>query len=176
MRMDIAAIALGIALAGAPAFADDPAPVPDAAGDYASLQQIELTDDEVSRYVGSLDDMQNAMGDVAADATEPDARTMAKLESVAKKHGFRNFDEYNNVAGNISLVVDGIDPDTKTYVGQDTLIQKGLDELKADPKMTGADKETATRDLEAQLKTIVPIKYKTHIDLVVKRYDQINGG
>ena len=176
MRTHIAAIALGIALGGAPALADDPVPVSEAAGDYASLQQIELTDDEVTRYVGSLDDMQKAMGDVSADATEPDAKTMANLEAVAKKHGFRSFDEYNNVAGNISLVVDGIDPDSKIYVGQDKMIQKAIDEVKADTKLSPADKATATKDLEAQLKAIPPIKYKTNIDLVVKHYAQINGG
>ena len=176
MRMEIAAIALGLALAGAPAHADDPVPVSEAAGDYAVLQQIELTDDEVSRYVGSLDDMQKAMGDVAADAAEPDAKTIAKLEDVARKHGFRSFDEYNNVAGNISLVVDGIDPDTKTYVGQDKLILKAIDDVKADTKLTPADKETAAKDLEAQAKAILPLKYQTNIDLVVKHYDQINGG
>ena len=180
MRLSIAALALGLAFAGtpawAPAWADDPAPASPAVGDYGALQQIELTDDEVSRYVASLDDMQKAMGDVPADAAEPDAKTMARLEAVAKKHGFRNFDEYNNVAGNISLVVDGIDPDTKTFVGQDKLIAKGLEEIKADTKMSAADKETATKDLQAQMKAIVPIKFKGNIDLVLKHYDKINGG
>jgi hypothetical protein len=176
MRMNIAAIALGLALGGAPALADDPVPVSEAAGDYSSLPQIELTDDAVSRYVASLEDMQKAMGDVAADAAEPDAKTMDKLEVVAKKHGFSSFDEYNKVAGSISLVVDGIDPDSKTYIGQDKLILKGIDEVKADTKLSPADKETATKDLEAQAKAIVPIKYKANIGLVVKHYDQINGG
>ena len=176
MRNHIAAIALGLALGGAPALADDPVPVSEAAGDYGALQQIELTDDEVTRYVGSLDDMQKAMGDVAADAAQPDSKTMATLEAVAKKHGFRSFDEYNNVAGNISLVVDGIDPDSKTYVGQDKMIQKAINEAQADTKLSAADKATATKDLEAQLKAILPLKYRTNIDLVVKHYGQINGG
>jgi hypothetical protein len=175
MRTCIAALALGLALASAPALADD-APQAQASGDYGALQQIELTDDEVTRYVGSLDDMQKAMGDLPADAAEPDAKTMAKLEGIAKKHGFRSFDEYNTVAGNISLVVDGIDPDTKTFIGQDKMIEKGLEQIKADKKMSAADKETATKDLQAQASAIVPIKYKTNIDLVIKHYDQINGG
>ena len=184
MRVQIAAIVLGLALGGAlegsRAFADDPASAPapaaEAADESGTLTQIELTDDEVSRYVGSLDDMQKAMGDVAADAADPDAKTMAKLEALARKHGFRSFDEFNDVAGNISLVVDGIDPDSKTYVGQEKLIQKAIDELKADTKLPDADKATAAKDLDAQLKAIAPLKYKTNIDLVLKHYDQINGG
>jgi hypothetical protein len=176
MRLILPALMLAAALTGAPARADDPAPVSDAAGGYAALQQVELTEDEVARYVGSFEDMQKAMGDVPADAPEPDAKTMAKLEQVAVKHGFRSFDEYNNVAGSISLVVDGIDPDTKTYVGQEKLIQKAIEGVNADSKMTPADKATATQDLEAQLKAVMPVKYKGNIDLVLKHYDQINGG
>ena len=178
MRIGVAAVGLGIALAFGPAatWADDAAPVSEAVGDYSALQQIELTDDEVTRYVGSLDDMQKAMGDTAADASEPDDKTMAKLEVVAKKHGFRNFDEYNNVAGNISLVVDGVDPATKSYVGSEKLIQKAIDDVNADKKLSDADKKTAATDLAAQLKAVVPIKYKTNIDLVVKHYVEINGG
>jgi hypothetical protein len=176
MRFTLAALLLAAISTGAPARAEDPAPSPQASADYGQLQQIELTEDEVARYVGSLDDMQKAMGDIPADTAEPDAATMAKLEVVAKKHGFRNFDDYNNVAGNISLVVDGIDPDSKTYVGADKLIQKAIDEVKADPKLNEADKATASKDLEAQLKAVIPIKYQTNVDLVLKHYGEINGG
>ena len=176
MRLNFAVLVFAALLLGAPARAQDPTPALEAATDYGALQQIELTEDQVARYVGSLDDMQKAMGDIPADAAEPDARTMAKLEVVAKKHGFHSFDEYNNVAGNISLVVDGVDPDSKTYVGSDKLIQKAIDDVKADAKMNEADKATATKDLEAQLKAIVPIKFKSNIDLVLKHYSEINGG
>ena len=176
MRLTLVGLLLLSSLAAPPARADDPAPATEAAGDYANLQQIELTEDQVARYVASLDDMQKAMGDVPADAAEPDAKTMAKLEAVAKKHGFRSFDDYNTVAGNISIVVDGIDPDTKTFVGQDKLIGRAIDDIRADPKMSEADKATATKDLQTQMKAVIPIKYKGNIDLVVKHYGEINGG
>jgi len=176
MRLTLAALGLVAIFSGVPARADDPTPAPQTAVDLGEIQQIELTEDEVARYVGSLDDMQKAMGDIPADTAEPDAKTMAKLELVAKKHGFRSFEDYNNVAGNISLVVDGIDPDSKTFVGADKLIQKAIDEVKADSKLGEADKTTATKDLEAQMKAVAPIKYKTNIDLVLKHYAEINGG
>ena len=176
MRLTLAALVLAALCAGAPARADDPPPAAEATSDYGALQQIELTEDEVSRYVGSLDDMQKAMGDIPADAAQPDDKIMVRLEVVAKKHGFRSFEEYNKVAGSISMVVDGIDPDSKTYVGADKLIQKAIDEVKADPKLNADDKATASKDLEAQLKAVMPIKYTTTIDLVLKHYAEINGG
>ncbi len=176
MRLILTALCLVVIFAGAPARAEIPAPTSRSAGDYGEIQQIELTEDEVARYVGSLDDMQKEMGDLPADAAEPDANTMARLEAVAKKHNFRSFDEYNNVAGNISLVVDGIDPDSKTYVGADALMRKAIDEVLADSKLSVADKTKAAADLEAQRIMLTPVKYKSNIDLVLKHYGEINGG
>jgi hypothetical protein len=42
----------------------------------------------------------------------PDPKTQAELEAIAKKHGFKGFAEYDDVAANILLVMGGIDPQT----------------------------------------------------------------
>ena len=53
---------------------------------------------------------------------------IAKLDGVAKKHGFASFDEYNTVIGNISIVMDGIDPQTKKYIGSDAGLKQQVGE------------------------------------------------
>jgi hypothetical protein len=170
MRLTVAAFVF--ALAGLPALADD-APAPGSF--YGDLQQAPLTEDQVKNYVAAMPDMQAAMGDAPADAAEPDAKTMAKLETVAKQHGFKDFNEYNSVAGNVALALDGVDPETKTYVGADKLIERSMAEVKADKKMSDADKKSALADLQQQLKSVTPVKNKGNIDLVVKYYDKLKN-
>jgi hypothetical protein len=177
MRAVLAAVALSLGLLAAPAFAEEAKPAPDAAGSsYDALTQVQLTEAQIKGYIVSVGDMQAAMGDAPADAAEPDANTMAKLETISKKYGFKDFNEYNNVAGNISLVLDGIDPQTKTYVGADKLIAKSIADVKADKQMKEADRKAALTELQAQQKAITPIKYAGNIDLIVKYYDKLTGG
>jgi hypothetical protein len=176
MRAFIAAFAVSLGIAAAPAFAEGDKPATEDAGsNYDQLTQVELTGPQVDNYIASIGDMQGAMGDAPADAAEPDAKTMTKLEAIAKKYGFKDFTEYNTVAGNISLVLDGVDPQTKAYVGADKLLAKSIAEAKADKQMKEPDRKAALAELQAQQKAITPIKYKGNIDLVLKNYDKLVG-
>ncbi len=155
MRAVLAAVALSLGLLAAPALADEAQPATEAAGSsYDGLTQVQLTEAQVNGYIASVGDMQGAMGDVPADAAEPDAKTMAKLETIAKKYGFKDFAEYNTVAGNISLVLDGVDPQTKTYVGSDKLLAKSIADVKADKQMKEPDRKAALAELQAQQKAV----------------------
>jgi hypothetical protein len=171
-----AGLGLAFALLVTPALAEDAATAPDAGQSvYRALEQVPLTAEQVQRYIESMPDMQAAMGDEPADAAEPDAATMAKIAAIARKHGFKDFDEYNTVAGNIALALDGVDPQTKTYVGPEALIQRSIAEVTADKQMTEADKKAALADLQMQRKTAPAVKFKDNIDLVVKNYDKLTA-
>lgn len=174
MRAIVAALAVSLGLSAAPALADEPATAVQGSI-YGALRQAPLTEEQIDRYIASLNDMQAAMGDAPADAAEPDAQTMAKLEANAKKYGFRDFNDYNAVAGNIALVLDGVDPESKTYVGADKLIEKSIADVQADKKMSDFDKQSAVADLRRQLQSLTPVKYKENIALVVKRYEKLSG-
>src|SRR5262249_35620930 len=51
----------------------------------------------------------------APQGDRPDPKVMEQLEAVAKKFN-ASYDEYDDVADNIGLIMSGIDPDTKKYV------------------------------------------------------------
>ena len=176
MRAVFAALAVSLGLFAGPAYAQDAKPATEATGsNYDALEQVQLTAAQVTNYIASVADMQAAMGDAPADAAEPDAKTMAKLEAISKQHGFKDFNDYNTVAGNISLVLDGVDPETKTYVGADKLIAKSIAEVKADKTMKEVDRKAALTELQAQLKAATPVKFKGNIDLVLKNYDKLTA-
>ncbi len=100
---------------------------------------------------------------------KPDPKVTAQLDAVAKKNGFASYDEYNNVIDNIGLVIGGIDPATKKYVGSEAVIKAQIAQVQADKKMSAKDKKEALDDLNEALKAPAPtIENKGNIDLVVK--------
>jgi hypothetical protein len=105
---------------------------------------------------------------------QPDAKTLAQLDAIAKKNGFASYDEYGNVMDNISLVFGGIDPASKKYVGPEAVIKSQIAEVQADKKMSAKDKKQALDDLNGALKQPQPaIENKGNIDLVIKNVDKL---
>jgi len=118
----------------------------------------------------------DAITDKLPDNAPPDAKVNAQLDAVAKKHGFAGYDEYNTVIDNISLVMGGIDPQTKKYVGSEAVIKAQIAQVQADKKMKAEDKKEALASLDMASKAKAPdVENKGNIDLVVKNYDKLNA-
>ncbi len=144
-----------------------PAPEPE-------LKQIALTDKQVESVLAAQKDM-DAVTDKLPDNAPPDPKIDAKLDDVAKKFGFANYPDYSNVVDNISLVLGGVDPATKKYVGAEAVIKAQIAQIQADKKMSAKDKKETLADLNEALKQKQPeVANKGNIDLVLKYYDKLN--
>ncbi|MBW7974526.1 hypothetical protein [Bradyrhizobium sp. BR 10289] len=150
------------------------APAPQAAPAQApALKQIALTDKQLDGVLAAQKDM-DAITEKLPENTAPDAKVIAQLDAVAKKHGFASYDDYNNVVDNISLVLGGFDPATKKYVGNEAVIKSQIAQVEADKKMPAKDKKEAIDELNEALKTPAPaVENKGNIDLVGKYYDKL---
>lgn len=138
-----------------------------------SLKQITLTDKQLDGVLAAQKDM-DAITAKLPENTAPDAKVIAQLDGVAKKHGFASYDDYNNVVDNISLVLGGFDPTTKKYVGAEAVIKSQIAQVEADKKMPAKDKKEALDELNQALKTPAPaVENKGNIDLVGKYYDKL---
>jgi hypothetical protein len=138
------------------------------------LKQIALTDKQIEGVLAAQKDM-DAITDKVPDNAPPDPKLDAKLDDVAKKYGFADYPDYNTVVDNIGLVLGGIDPATKKYVGTEVVIKTQIAQLQADKKMSAKDKKDALADLNEALKQPQPaVANKGNIDLVVKYYDKLN--
>jgi hypothetical protein len=169
LAASLAAISNTAALAQAKA-----APAP-AAQDAAPppVKQMALTDKQIEGVLSASKDM-DAVSSKLPENAQPDAKAMAQLDGVAKKNGFASFDEYSDVTDNIGMVMAGIDPATKKYVGNDAVIKSQIAEVNADKKMSAKDKKEALEDLNDAMKNPAPaIQNKGNIDLVVKYYDKL---
>jgi len=171
----IVAGAASLVISAQPAFAqakDQAAPAAQAP-DQAELKQMALTDKQIDGVLASQKEM-DAITEKLPENAQPDAKVMAQLDGVAKKHGFASYDEYNTVVDNIGLVMNGIDPATKKYVGSEAVIKAQIAQVEADKKMTAPEKKQALENLNMAMKAKDPdIQNKGNIDLVVKNYDKL---
>jgi hypothetical protein len=142
-------------------------------GQPPAVKQIALTDKQVEGVISAAKDM-DAITSKMPENAKPDPKITAQLEAVAKKYGFASYDEYNDVVDNIGMVMSGIDPVTKKYVGGAAVIKAQIAQVQADKKMSAKDKKEALDDLNQALKAPEPtIENKGNIDLVVKNFDKL---
>jgi hypothetical protein len=137
------------------------------------VKQIALTDSQIDSFLAAQKDVE-AIVAKAPKGDQPDPKVMERLEAVAKKYKFANYAEYNDVAENISLVMSGIDPDTKKYVGAEAVIKKEIASAENDKTMAPNDKKEQLEALRAALKLPPdPVKFPGNIELVTKNYDKL---
>jgi hypothetical protein len=161
-----------LALVAAPhvAFAQgQPASAPD-----EPLNQVQLSDAQVQAYLAAAAELAPILAKMPQEASDkPDPKAMAQLDAIAKKYKFASFEEFDGVAETIGLVTDGVDPQTKKYVGAEALLKQQIAEVQADAKMPAADKKEALAELNGALKGVAPVKFPGNIDIVLKYYDKI---
>lgn len=135
------------------------------------MKQVQLSDKQVQNYIAAqkqLADISEKMGD------KPDARMQAEMNDIIKKSGFASPDEYASVAENISLVMSGIDPETKAFSEPKVAIQKEIQDVKADNEMSPEEKKQALDELNEAMKSAEPVKFPGNVELVKKYYDQLD--
>jgi hypothetical protein len=141
------------------------------------VKQMTLTEPQITGFLAAQKDIGAIFAKLPQQATDrPDPKVQAQLDAVAKKYKFASFDEFNNVGENIGLVMAGIDPQTKQYLGADIVIKKQITLLKADKQMPAEEKKQAIDQMNEQLRTITPVQFQENIKLVMKYFDRLVAG
>ncbi|MGA3302445.1 MAG: hypothetical protein ABSC72_04065 [Methylovirgula sp.] len=139
-----------------------------------TIKQFALTEDQVQGFIAAQKGIA-AIVDKLSDqeSQNPSPALVAQLNAVAKANKFADYAEFQHVSDNIGLVLAGVDPQTKKYVGPDVVIKQEIADIQGDKTMNAQDKQEQLDDLNAQLKSIEPVTIPGNIDLVLKYYDQI---
>jgi hypothetical protein len=141
-----------------------------------AVKQIKLTDKHVEGFVNAQKDMTAIADKIQGSAADkPDPKIQAELEGIAKKHGFASFAEYDDVAANISMVMAGIDPQTKKFTEPQVAIQKEIEEVTADASIPEKEKKQMLEELNDALRTAQPIQNPGNVELVTKFWDKIDA-
>jgi hypothetical protein len=134
-------------------------------------KQIKLTEKQIQDFMAAYEDIAKVFD--GAESDKPDPKVEAQAAAVAKKNGFANLAEYDDVLTNIMMIMSGIDPQTKKFTEPPEQIKNEIAALKADKSVPEADKKGELAQLEAALKVAKPIQFKENISLVLKYYDQL---
>jgi hypothetical protein len=135
------------------------------------VKQIKLTEKQIQGFVGASKDMARLYA--GANPDQPNPKVDAQAAAVAKKNGFASLGEYDDASMNISLIMSGIDPQTKKFTEPPEQLKKQIADLKADKSVPDAEKKEDLTQLEAALKNAKPVQFKENIALVLKHYNQL---
>ena len=135
------------------------------------VKQIKLTEKHIQGFAGAAKDMARLYA--GANSDQPNPKIDAQAAAVAKKNGFASLDEYDTASMNISMIVAGIDPQTKKFTEPPEQIKKQIAELRADKSVPEAEKKEDLAQLDQALKNAKPVQFKENIALVLKHYDQL---
>lgn len=139
------------------------------------LHQIQLTDKQVISYIEAQSDFAPLAGRLAEGGEKPDDALTKQLEDIAKKHGFANFAEFEDVGANITIVLDGLDRSNGTYIDPIDKMKQELEDIKKDDSIPPEDKKLAIDDLTAEIASAQPLKFKENIDVVKKHMAELEA-
>jgi hypothetical protein len=151
--------------------------LPTLAPAQSALSQIKLSEKHVEGFIAAQKDVSAAVEKMqgVTSSDKPRARFEAELEAATKKHGFKNFAEFEAVAANISMVMAAIDPQTKSFTDPQSAIKKELDDVAADKTIPDSEKKQLIEELKEALKSAQPIAFPGNIELVRKYYEKIDA-
>ncbi len=141
----------------------------------STVKQIALTAKHIEGFIAAQKDMATVAEKMQGNSDKPDPGVQAELEGIAKKHGFASFAEYDDVAANISMVMAGIDPQSKAFTEPKVAIQKEIEEVQGDKSIPEKEKKQMLDELNEALKSAQPIANPGNIELVKKYYDKIDA-
>ncbi len=154
-----------------------PAPAP-AAVDAApaGVEQSPLTEKQVEAFIAAQKTISAIVDKIPEDQSDkPNPQLEATLDQTARKFGFKDYGEYEDVADNIDLIMDGFDESSKAFVGQEVVLKKQLSEVAADKTLSSREKSGQLKELKEMLKVVEPVKFPNNIVVVTKYYDRLNA-
>ena len=135
------------------------------------IKQIKLSEKHIEGFIAAHKDMADAIDKTSSEKS--DATAQAELDTVAKKFGFKDYNEYEDVITNISMVVYGIDPKTMAFTDPPTQAKRELDEAIANKSLPENEKKQLVEELTEQWKAMQPIMHPSNVDLVKKHYGKL---
>jgi hypothetical protein len=135
------------------------------------VKQIKLTEKQIEGFIAAHKEMTEMLDKMSPE--KEDKTADAQLDAIARKFGFKDHKEYDEVDANISMVAYAIDPKTRVFTDPPILASKELEDAKADKSLSEEERKKAVELLTEQLKLVEPIMHPGNIDLVKKYFDKI---
>ncbi len=139
------------------------------------IKQVKLDEAMIKGFIAAQADMIKISEKMAgAPADKPDTKIQSELEDVAKKHGFTDFANYDDVAANIAMVMAGIDPQSGAYTDPITSIKKEIEDVTNDKALQEKDKKQMLEELNEALKVTPAMQFPENVELIKKYRAEID--
>ena len=139
------------------------------------IKQVKLEEAAIKGFIAAQADMVKVSEKLAgAPSDKPDPKIQAELEEIAKKHGFKDFANYDDVAANIAMVMAGIDPQSGAYTDPIASIKKEIEDVTNDKALQEKDKKQMLEELNEALKVTPPLQFPENVELVKKYRTEID--
>lgn len=135
------------------------------------VEQIELTPTQIDGFIATQKEITPITAKLKGDA-QPTKQMVTQMGDIAKKNGFKDFDEFGDVGSNIGMVFGGMNPESKKYEPEE-LIKREIAAVTANQKIPAPQKKRILADLQQASKSVPPLKYPGNVDLVAKNYDRL---
>jgi hypothetical protein len=132
----------------------------------ASVKQIKLTDAQVKSFVAAQPDLATVAPKLQEAGDNIDAGLQSELDGIAKKHGFGNFAELDDVAANISIVMAGLDSKSGEFTEPVEALKKELADVTADASIPDNDKKQLIEELNEAIKSTPRIEHPENVEVV----------
>jgi hypothetical protein len=145
-----------------------------AQGEAPAFKQVKLTEKKIQAFIAAQKQLAPLASRLEASGDKPDPALQQQVEKIAKSNGFASTDELDEVGGNISMVLSGLDAETGQFTEPPDMLRKDMEAVKQDKQMTQQQKAQAIDEMQEALKTAAPLQFKENVALVRKYQKQLD--
>jgi hypothetical protein len=139
-------------------------------GSAQEMKQIKLTEKHIQSFIAASEEISTLSG---GDNQDNGDQKLEQVETLVKKYGFVNMEEFDHISTNISMIISGIDQQTRKFTEPKEQIRQQIAAIKSDKSIPEAEKKEHLAQLDAALREAKPIQFKENITLVLKHFDKL---
>ncbi len=157
------AIILAVAMSAPLAFAQQST---NEQAEVENFEQVQLTDAQVKGYIAAAPKLTELFDRMDRAENNPDPKLDAELETTAKKHGFKSYDELETVGSNISFVLSGINEEDGTFREPLEILQEELAAVEADASIAAEEKQQLVASIKESITLTPKLKFPDNVKVV----------
>ncbi|MEQ8825353.1 MAG: hypothetical protein RIC14_13365 [Filomicrobium sp.] len=141
------------------------------AGD--DIQQFALKEEQITNLVAAQPDLAKVAKRLEGMPDDAEVSVQKELDAIATKHGFKNFNELDQVSANVQLILDGLNPETGEYLDPIADMKQELAEVQGDAAMPENEKKELVEEINEAIATMPKLEFTENIALVKKHHKMI---
>lgn len=136
----------------------------------APLRQVKLTQQSIKGVIAAQPDLDAfaATFDTAEGSEAVTADETEKLEAIAKKHGFKSYEDLEAATFTAAFILEGVNPETGAFTEPRKLLEQELNDVKTDKDLDAEERKLLIEELSKAIEADPKVAYPEDIELITK--------